>query len=250
MSLTLFLHNFYKNSRILQQIKPNIGLSNYGMTFCSQLLDTHCNTIDANDTVSHVLELNQDEQQDMLVVLEGQQYMGMIDLGDLEDADPQSKISEQSQFFIKPFVNPADHFLQALKVRSKFFIKQVPVINEKNELEGMVNEEKLLEQSSLLLGVAATGSVIILEMPRHEYSPGEINRLVESNDAMIMNMNSILDTQTAKMQVVLHINREDISDLVATFQRHEYTVLQYYGDEYYDNSLQSNLDHLLNYLNI
>lgn len=90
------------------------------MTFCSQLLDTHCNTIDANDTVSHVLELSQDEQQDMLVVLEGQQYMGMIDLGDLEDADPQSKISEQSQFFIKPFVNPADHFLQALKVRSKF----------------------------------------------------------------------------------------------------------------------------------
>jgi len=221
-----------------------------GMTFCSQLLDTHCNTIDTTETVSHVLALHHDEPIDMLIVLEGQQYLGMIDIGDLEDADPQSKISEHSQLFIRPFVNSGDHFLQALKIRSKFFIKQVPVVNEKNEWEGVVSEEKLLEQASLLLGVTATGSVIILEMSRIDYSPGEINRLVESNDAMIMNMNSILDQQTARMQVVLHINREDISDLVATFQRHEYTVVQYYGDEFYDNSLQSNLDHLLNYLNI
>jgi hypothetical protein len=52
------------------------------------------------------------------------------------------------------------------------------------------------------------------------------------------------------MQVILRINREDISDVVASFQRHDYTVLFYYGEEHYENSLQSNLDHLLNYLNI
>jgi hypothetical protein len=27
-------------------------------------------------------------------------------------------------------------------------------------------------------------------------------------------------------------------------------VLYYYGDESYDNSLQNNLDHLMNYLNL
>ncbi|MEY4337018.1 MAG: hypothetical protein RLZZ45_1937, partial [Bacteroidota bacterium] len=129
-------------------------------------------------------------------------------------------------------------------------IHQVPVINEKNEWEGAIAEEKLLDQASNLLGFSSTGSVIILEMLQHDYSPGEINRLVESNDATIMNMNTMLDAHAGKMQVVLRINREDISDLVASFQRHEYAVLQYYGDEYYDNSLQSNLDHLLNYLNI
>jgi hypothetical protein len=52
------------------------------------------------------------------------------------------------------------------------------------------------------------------------------------------------------MQVVLRINKEEVSDVVATFQRHEYNVLYYYGDESYDNSLQNNLDHLMNYLNL
>jgi len=220
------------------------------MIFCSQLTDTHFNTIDAHDSVSHVLELYQDDATEMLAVLDGQQYLGMIDLGELEEADPSAKIVDLSHLFIKPQVKPTDHFLQALKVRSKFFIHQVPVINEKNEWEGAIAEEKLLDQASNLLGFSSTGSVIILEMLQHDYSPGEINRLVESNDATIMNMNTMLDAHAGKMQVVLRINREDISDLVASFQRHEYAVLQYYGDEYYDNSLQSNLDHLLNYLNI
>jgi hypothetical protein len=87
-------------------------------------------------------------------------------------------------------------------------------------------------------------------MPIHDYAPGEINRLVESNDAMIMHMNSQQDPHSGTMQVVLRINKEEVSDLIATFQRHEYNVLYYYGDESYDNSLQNNLDHLLNYLNI
>ena len=220
------------------------------MTFCSQLTDTHFDTIDAHDTVSQVLDLHQDDAQEMFAVLDGQQYLGMIDLGDLEEADAAAKISDLSHLFIKPQVKPTDHFIQALKMRAKFFVQQVPVVNEKNEWEGVVSAEKLLDQAGNLLGASNTGSTIILEIMQHDYSPGEINRLVESNDATIMNMNTMIDAHSGKMQVVLRINREDISDLVASFQRHEYSVIQYYGDEYYDNSLQSNLDHLLNYLNI
>ena len=53
-----------------------------------------------------------------------------------------------------------------------------------------------------------------------------------------------------QIQIILRINKEEVSDVVSTFQRHEYQVLYYYGEESYNNSLQDNLDHLLNYLNI
>jgi hypothetical protein len=67
---------------------------------------------------------------------------------------------------------------------------------------------------------------------------------------MIMQVNTLQDPLSDIMQVVLRINKEDISDIVATFQRHEYTVIYIYGEESYSNELQSNLSHLLNYLNI
>jgi hypothetical protein len=101
-----------------------------------------------------------------------------------------------------------------------------------------------------MIGANDTGSFLVIEMLRTEYAPGIINRLVESNDAMIMQMNTVYDQQNGMMQVLLKINKEEISDIVGTFQRHEYNVLYYYGEETYDNALQNNLDHLLNYLNI
>ena len=123
-------------------------------------------------------------------------------------------------------------------------------MNEKNEWEGIIDTQKLLDAVVLMIGANETGSFLVIEMLRTEYAPGVINRLVESNDAMIMQMNTVYDQQNGMMQVLLKLNKEEISDIVATFQRHEYNVLYYYGEETYDNALQNNLDHLLNYLNI
>lgn len=219
------------------------------MTYCSQLLESSMITVDLHDTVSHAMEMMDEAKLEHIPVLDGLQYLGMVAFDELEDAESQAEVISLQHRFIKPLVRTGDHFLQALRVRSKFYIDQVPVVNERNEWEGIIGAAKMLDQISILTGVSTSGSMIVLEMPRHDYAPGEINRLVESNDAMIMQLNSIQDQHTGMMQVVLRINKEEVSDVVATFQRHEYNVLYYYGDESYDNSLQNNLDHLMNYLN-
>jgi hypothetical protein len=108
----------------------------------------------------------------------------------------------------------------------------------------------MLDEISRMMGVADNSSLLVLEISRVDYALGEINRLVESNDAIIMQVNTLQDPLSDILQVILIINKEDISDIVATFQRHEYTVIYYYGEESYSNELQSNLSHLLNYLNI
>ena len=221
------------------------------MTYCSQLLETSLNTADLRDTISHALELAKENRYQHLPVLDGAQYVGLVGVEDLEEAqDASAELISLQPIFTKPLVRSADHFLQALRMRAKYFVDLIPVVNEENEWEGAVGDEKLLDNLSKLTGVSDSGSIVVLSMPLHDYAPGEINRLVESNDAMIMHMNTQQDPHSGVMQVVLRINREEVSDLIATFQRHEYNVLYYYGDESYDNSLQNNLDHLLNYLNI
>ena len=184
------------------------------------------------------------------VVLDGLNYLGLLDIVDLEEADPSSELIVLEQYFIKAQVKTNDHFLQALKVKSKFNLDLIPVLNEKNEWEGIIKADTLLEQTSLLLGASNTGAFIVLEIPRTAYALGQINRLVESNDCMIMQLNTITDPLTGMLQLVIRVNKEEVSDLIATFQRHEYNVLYYYGEETFDNTLQNNLDHLFNYLNI
>ena len=163
------------------------------MTYCSQLLESSMITVDLHDTVSHAMEMMDEAKLEHIPVLDGLQYLGMVAFDELEDAEPQAEVISLQQRFIKPLVRTGDHFLQALRVRSKFYIEQVPVVNEKNEWEGIIGAAKMLDQISLLTGVSTSGSMIVVEMPRHDYAPGEINRLVESNDAMIMQLNSIQD---------------------------------------------------------
>lgn len=220
------------------------------MTYCSQILETHLPTIDLHDKVSQVLQEFEHSRLDCLPVLDGVQFLGIICEEDLFDFSPETELSTIQHVLLKNSVKPNDHILQALRVKSKYFLSVVPVVNEKNEWEGIIDAQKLLDAVAAMIGANDNGSFLVIEMLRTEYAPGIINRLVESNDAMIMQMNTVYDQQNGMMQVLLKINKEEISDIVATFQRHEYNVLYYYGEETYDNALQNNLDHLLNYLNI
>ena len=220
------------------------------MTYCSQLIDNTFVSVDLHDKISLAIESMEAQQCRHLPVMEGNLFLGMIGEDDLLDADSTDEISSLRRFFINAFVRSGDYFMQALKVRSKFNIDCVPVLNEKNELEGLVGIGKMLDQISIVTGVNGSGSMLVLEINRFDYALGEINRLVESNDANIMQLNTVMDPASEQIQIILRINKEEISDIVATFQRHEYQVLYYYGEESYNNSLQDNLDHLLNYLNI
>jgi len=220
------------------------------MTYCHQLLDQDVPTIGIHDTVDHAMLVAEECMLAHLPVLDGHIYQGMISQTDLEDANPEDTLSNLQHLFIKPFVRGSDHFIHSLRMRSRFQVDLVPVLNEQQEWEGGLGASVMLDQLSQMTGVNAPGALIILEMPRHDYAPGELNRLVESNDAMILQMNTWEDPATGHLQVILRLNREEVSDVMATLQRHEYQVVFHYGDESYDNALQHNLDHLMNYLNI
>ena len=55
---------------------------------------------------------------------------------------------------------------------------------------------------------------------------------------------------TGIMQVTIRINKAEVSDIVASFQRYDYNVKYFFGEELYANELRSNYDNLMNYLKI
>ncbi|WP_431218044.1 hypothetical protein ACQ86N_43515 [Puia sp. P3] len=87
-------------------------------------------------------------------------------------------------------------------------------------------------------------------MEKVSFSFSEIAKLVETNDAQIIQLNTYKDGTSGNFYITLRINKAEISDIVATFQRYEYQIKYYFGEELYENELRSNYDHLMNYLNI
>ena len=218
--------------------------------FAGELISRNIPFLHLDDNAGKALQEMNDFHVSHLPVVEEEKYLGLISEDDLLDTNGNSTIKSLKKKFTTPFVRENDFFLLAVKRAKELHISIVPVISEQYELLGVIGEEDLFRQLAVFVGIEEEGGVIILEMAKNDFSAGELNRLIESNDAYISQLNSYLDTHTQTLTVSIRINKAEISDILATLQRHEYNVKYHYGEELYQNELQSNYFHLMNYLNI
>ena len=140
-------------------------------------------------------------------------------------------------------------FLKAIQTAVVNKLSIVPVVEEK-QLLGIVTYNDLLRNASEFMSLSQPGALIVLEIDSRSYSFTEINRIVESNDAQITQLNTYTDTETGLMQVTIRVNKIEVSDLLSTFQRYEYNVKYYFGEELYENELKTNYENLMYYLKI
>jgi acetoin utilization protein AcuB len=218
--------------------------------YCEQLISGEIPVLVPTDSVGHALHQMEEWKLRQLPVAQGSQYLGMLAEDDLLDLSEETELAPLVDRFRKVSVHASDIFLTAVKRSREMHSELVAVLSEQDAYEGVITQEGMMRELSRYTGVSEQGALMVLEMDRQTYSPGEINRLVESNDAFITQLNTLYDPALQRLTVILRINREEVSDIVATFQRHEYTVRYYLGEELFRNELQSNLEHLLNYLNI
>ncbi len=201
------------------------------------------------DKVHHALQMMNEYNVGHLPVVQNEQYLGIISEEQLLHADDQSDVQDLSMTDGDTSVEASDHFLKAIQTAVQHKLSVVPVVEEKQIL-GLVTYNDLLRNASEFMSLNDPGGLIVLEMDANEYSPAELNRIVETNDAQITQMNTYVHPETGIMEVTLRISKVEISDIVSTFQRYEYNVKYYFGEEIYDNELRTNFDNLMHYLKI
>jgi hypothetical protein len=88
-------------------------------------------------------------------------------------------------------------------------------------------------------------------MSSTDYSLAELSRLVEENNARILSSSVKQDpSDISKIKVTLKINLEDISNIVATFERFEYKIISRFQETEVTESDRDKIDELLKYLDI
>ncbi len=203
------------------------------------------------DKVYQALQMMNDNHVTHLPIVEGDKYVGLVSEDDLLQAEnDNSELAELEQAFATVSIKEEEHFLKAVQIAVENGLSVVPVVSEDNELTGTVVYNDLLKFSSEFMSLNEPGGLIVLEMSSNQYSFNEISKLVETNDAQITQLNTSNDAETGLMQVTIRINKPEVSDIVATFQRYEYTIKYFFGEELYANELKSNYDNLMNYLKI
>ena len=207
-------------------------------------------TLNPDDTVFQALELMGEFHVSQLAVVAQDKYLGLVFENDLLNMDEMAVLSTATDRFSRIAVHANTHFIEAIQASNDYNLTVVPVVEKENEFIGVIQATDLLKNFGKITGASDPGGVIVLEMDQRNFSFSEISKLVETNDAQITQLNTYWDPVVSAFFVTLKINKFEISDIIATFQRYEYQIKYYFGEELYENELKDNYDHLMNYLNI
>ncbi|RYY68255.1 MAG: CBS domain-containing protein [Chitinophagaceae bacterium] len=215
------------------------------------LINNNIPRLQLQDTVAKANQLIADFKVTHLPVVAEDAYLGLISEEDLLDAeDDRLPVEVLQKFFIPASVKDNVHFLNAVNASIQFDTNIIPVLNEEGDVAGIISTSDLLKTLGNFAGANEIGGIIVLEMERLQFAISEISRIVESNDCTILHLNSHTDATTGMLTVTLHINKKEIAAVVATFERYEYDVIYYFGNENFENEIHSNYKHLMNYLDL
>jgi acetoin utilization protein AcuB len=219
--------------------------------FAKDCIESSIPFIRLNDKAYYVLELMQEYKVDTLAIVEQEKITGVVSeklLLELED----DAITMEQIISVLPIekIHDDEHIFDVLKKCTSIHNYFLPVINTDNDYIGITSPQKILQNLSANSAICTKGGILILEMDAKDYSLTEISRIVESNNAQIIQSLLAKNSFNNLMQVSIKINREDLKDIQASFERYNFNVIAVYHESEFEYQLQERYEGLMKYLEV
>lgn len=219
--------------------------------FASEYIQELVPVIKTSTTVADALSLMEEFKTSHLAIVNNKEFLGILSENDLLSIDDYDQaIGAVKLSLHNVFVRSEDHIFDVLKCIDENKLSLLPVVSKNNEYKGSILARSLVGEMASVLSVNNPGGIIILEVNTNDYVMSQIASIVESNDALIIASFVRSDASSTKMDVVFKVNKTDISGLIQTFNRFEYTIKASFGEQEMDDFLRDRYDSLMNYLNI
>lgn len=204
------------------------------------------------DTAAYAIVWMEEFRTKELPVVDNGKFLGLIDEDQiLELNDDTKKISEIDLKCTQCCIHESQYFYDVLKLAVDNNVELVGVINDEKEFVGVITIQDTVTAFAQTTPVQAAGSVVVLSMNSTDYSLAELSRLVEENNARVLSSSIKVDTADESMvKVTLKINLEDISSIIATFERFEYKIISRFQDAVVTDNDRDRVDELLKFLDI
>jgi CBS domain-containing protein len=148
-----------------------------------------------------------------------------------------------------PYVLENYSILDVLHIMGKDFLTLLPVVSEAGAYVGSITLPALMAGLSELCNAGSEGALIAIETNSHDYMLSQVVRLVESNNANVLNLFTYPDRETDRQIILFKIDLEDASPVLRSLERFNYKVVYYLQKQMLPDEIQKKrLNELLYYL--
>lgn len=204
-----------------------------------------------SDTGMKALAWMEEFKVSQLPIVNNTKLLGLITEEDIMDLnEPEEPLGNHKLSLEKSSILKQQHIFDVFSLMAQHKLSLLPVTDEKNTYLGCITLNNLVKKFSESASLKDAGSVITLEVNTNDYSISEIGKIVESDDAKILSLYITSSPDTTKMEVTLKVNKSDISRILQTFFRFNYTVTASYQQSEYEEDMKKRYEALMRYLNI
>lgn len=186
-----------------------------------------------------------------LPIVNNEEFLGLISEADISGGNnPDEPIGNCSLSLSNAYVVQSQHIYDVVKVVSLMNLSLVPVMDDKKRYLGVITLPDLIHKFAHISAINNPGGIIVLELNSNDYTMTEIADIIESNDAKILSSYITSHPDSTKLDVTIKINKMDITGILQTFNRYNYTVkASFYEAELMDD-LYERYQSLMKFLDI
>jgi len=216
-----------------------------------QLISPDIPTLLESDSGDKALQWMDDYRVSHLPVIKNNNFVGVVSESDILDKEDSSETLDKLFTVLpRPYVFEHNHLYDMMKLFADTRCTVLPVLDEKENYLGCASLSDVMAHVSDMSGISDHGSVMVIEVTDRDYSLAHIAQCVETNNARLLSAFITSKPNSLVIEVTLKINQSDLSRIIQTFERFDYTVVGTYHKNAFHDDIQRRYDELMNYLNI
>jgi CBS domain-containing protein len=216
-----------------------------------QYLSNDIEPLSLEDTVQTAVEKMNRLHLDLLPVIYNNHLVNYAGIDVIEHLDSHIKLSELELYApVLPFVHTSQHLLHALTHLKSLNVSLMAVLDENGEYQGVLKTKDVVKAISNSLSIRSGGSIIVIRVKPIDYSLSDLSRIIEYSDAKILGFFIFEVEGSDELEVHLKLNTGVLKHILATLERYDYRVVQYFNREDLADDLDQRFENLMNYIDI
>jgi acetoin utilization protein AcuB len=217
-----------------------------------ELISDSLPSVKSTDRAGMVLDWMNEFKLNQLPIVDNGAYKGIItETAILDGADLDDPISElRFSGWDSAYVLHENHIYDAIDLMSNFKLEAIPVLDDDHQYLGVITLRDLSRTLGELFAVHEPGGVLVLEIPAYSYVLSEIGRIAESADAKVLSLYLSSLPGSKDLMLTLKLNVEDLTRVIASFERFEYSIVRSYQRVNPMNDYGRNIDTLMRFLDV
>ncbi|ANW97139.1 hypothetical protein AXE80_12960 [Wenyingzhuangia fucanilytica] len=207
-------------------------------------------SVNNQKTIEKILQIFSTIPYSHIPVVQNKKLVAVISKEDLNTVDnKKQKLAELEYLYEFFFAKQEDTLLE---VFSNFAVNNtnlLPITDAENNYIGYLDLNDTLDCFADTEFLSTEGNILLLQKNSHEYSMSEICQIVESNKNTVLGC-FITEKTEDQTQITLKVKPININELVQSFRRYDYSIINTLTEDSYLESLKKRSEYFIKYLNI